>query len=519
MSYPSTLDSLPEDQTNATVQRDNHPELHNDLSAAVNALQETLGRNPQDTYDDVADRLDTFEEAIDEGLGLPVDELVLFDRPQTAITAGRTAGNPAVQSKLLILPDGGSTQNAITVQAPDSNWNEAPADATEYGTQQAFILFKEGSGAALSKVLTRIDGHTGAFGTGAGLHIATGLNQHGTDYGEGSPSIFIQRVSDGPGIWMMPASDAPAYPYITCYDLESRVIFQVGNNGLIESYGPLGGGLPGLILGRTPGTAEAALEVMPSDGFVGLPVVAGDLVLAQLVAGKATRILSETATRIHSKLLQVQPTAADYTYTQILSGGAAKWALLQVGRTAGEVQLAVASAADEWATGAVAGDGIVNLIDATKTLRLIGGGIRAHTPTFTLEPTAHANTVLQLLSGNASDFTALSMGRASQAEAVLVIVNGADAWTAGTAAGDAVLILTDAAKQLWLGVGTNANEIRIQDGKLGFFNHAPSSQPSAYTPSNVSSDRSYDANATSIDELADVVGTLIADLQSMGLVG
>jgi hypothetical protein len=41
----------------------------------------------------------------------------------------------------------------------------------------------------------------------------------------------------------------------------------------------------------------------------------------------------------------------------------------------------------------------------------------------------------------------------------------------------------------------------------------------AYTPSNVTTDRSYDANATTVDELADVLGTLIADLQATGLLG
>ena len=42
---------------------------------------------------------------------------------------------------------------------------------------------------------------------------------------------------------------------------------------------------------------------------------------------------------------------------------------------------------------------------------------------------------------------------------------------------------------------------------------------SAYTPTNVTTDRAYDANATTIDELADVLGTLIADLQSAGILG
>ena len=38
-----------------------------------------------------------------------------------------------------------------------------------------------------------------------------------------------------------------------------------------------------------------------------------------------------------------------------------------------------------------------------------------------------------------------------------------------------------------------------------------------YTPTNVTTDRSYDANATTLDEVADVLGTLIADLKLTGL--
>lgn len=52
---------------------------------------------------------------------------------------------------------------------------------------------------------------------------------------------------------------------------------------------------------------------------------------------------------------------------------------------------------------------------------------------------------------------------------------------------------------------------------LSFFGAGGSSQVSAYTVTNVTPDKSYDANATTVDELADVLGTLIADLQSYGL--
>ncbi len=40
----------------------------------------------------------------------------------------------------------------------------------------------------------------------------------------------------------------------------------------------------------------------------------------------------------------------------------------------------------------------------------------------------------------------------------------------------------------------------------------------AYTPTNVTDTRSYDADSTSTAELADVLGTLIADLQAKGII-
>ena len=43
--------------------------------------------------------------------------------------------------------------------------------------------------------------------------------------------------------------------------------------------------------------------------------------------------------------------------------------------------------------------------------------------------------------------------------------------------------------------------------------------PAAYTLTNVTTDRAYDANSTSLDEIADTLGTLIADLKALGLVG
>ena len=52
---------------------------------------------------------------------------------------------------------------------------------------------------------------------------------------------------------------------------------------------------------------------------------------------------------------------------------------------------------------------------------------------------------------------------------------------------------------------------------IGFFGTTPAAQAAAYTVTNVSTDRSYDANSTTVDELADILGTLIADLKTYGL--
>lgn len=38
----------------------------------------------------------------------------------------------------------------------------------------------------------------------------------------------------------------------------------------------------------------------------------------------------------------------------------------------------------------------------------------------------------------------------------------------------------------------------------------------AYTPTNVTTDRAFDADTVAVAELADVVGTLIADLRALG---
>lgn len=55
--------------------------------------------------------------------------------------------------------------------------------------------------------------------------------------------------------------------------------------------------------------------------------------------------------------------------------------------------------------------------------------------------------------------------------------------------------------------------------KVSFHGKAAVAISSAYAVTNVTPDRDYDADASSTAELADVLGTLIADLQEKGLIG
>lgn len=67
----------------------------------------------------------------------------------------------------------------------------------------------------------------------------------------------------------------------------------------------------------------------------------------------------------------------------------------------------------------------------------------------------------------------------------------------------------------------NSNQLKTDDALMVVGNFAangatPAARPD-YTTSNVTTDRAYDANSTSIDEVADVLGTVIADLIAIGL--
>jgi hypothetical protein len=66
---------------------------------------------------------------------------------------------------------------------------------------------------------------------------------------------------------------------------------------------------------------------------------------------------------------------------------------------------------------------------------------------------------------------------------------------------------------------TQTKAIQILGNKIGFWAATPTTQSTGWTISNKSVDTVLDCNATTLDELADVVGTLVDILKGYGLLG
>lgn len=125
--------------------------------------------------------------------------------------------------------------------------------------------------------------------------------------------------------------------------------------------------------------------------------------------------------------------------------------------------------------------------------------------------------------GGGSAATAQFTIDAGPAQSALIKTADTDSFleiTAGTGAGTGGNIYIE-------GSGGASPHVQIRNGTtvrfesnntgIGFFAAAPAAQTAAYTPTNDLDDRSFDADTVAVAELADVVATIITDLQSYGL--
>lgn len=82
---------------------------------------------------------------------------------------------------------------------------------------------------------------------------------------------------------------------------------------------------------------------------------------------------------------------------------------------------------------------------------------------------------------------------------------------------DREVYLPDATGHIVLADGSGSLALT---GGIGLWGTTPpASQPTGYTtPANLTTDRTFDANNTTVAELADVLGTLIEDLKTTGII-
>lgn len=211
-------------------------------------------------------------------------------------------------------------------------------------------------------------------------------------------------------------------------------------------------------------------------------------------------------------------------YFEAANGGAGTHYALQIkdgSETAGHV---LTSDADGKATWAAPATPTIGAAGSNKQVQFNDGGARAGDADFTWDKAIETlsigttaiskETILVTLAngGGTSALTAIStktdaIGTAITGTAVTssAFDNIAASFTASNAgAGEAFALKT-------------FGPVAFDDTKIGFFGETPVVRTAAYGVTNVTPDRDYDANASSVDELADVLGTVIADLQSYGL--
>jgi hypothetical protein len=121
-----------------------------------------------------------------------------------------------------------------------------------------------------------------------------------------------------------------------------------------------------------------------------------------------------------------------------------------------------------------------------------------------------------------TDETMVIGGHVPNASGLLAIGDRVAIYSRDAGTGDRSLALQasddDDNNEVQIVAGTTpAPKIRANGTGIGFYGQTPVSRPD-YTTSNVTTDRTFDANATTTDELADVLGTLIADLIAVGLI-
>lgn len=145
-NYPSAKDNLTESFSNSTTAEDNHPAAHNDANSAINAIQDTLGINPQGSSGTVAARMTAIETSAQvvtagDGLDLDGDELsvdgTVIREGDSRLTDSRTP-TAHTHGPEDIDADGITSGYVLTVDSGEATWAAPPEGGSGSGGGAAY---------------------------------------------------------------------------------------------------------------------------------------------------------------------------------------------------------------------------------------------------------------------------------------------------------------------------------------------------------------------------------------------
>lgn len=94
---------------------------------------------------------------------------------------------------------------------------------------------------------------------------------------------------------------------------------------------------------------------------------------------------------------------------------------------------------------------------------------------------AAGNVGFQITSLSDTSYALLQLGRLAPATGLWLGVDNGGSLGTGMVAGDTAVKNSDATKRLWIGTGTVPDELRVDDGEIGFFGVEPVARAAAYT--------------------------------------
>lgn len=199
-AYPGALDNLQVDVTNAQDQDDHHPDNHNAVNAAVNAIQGVLGLNPQGEASNLAERLDGLSS------GLPNPFAVARATRQASAPSAAAAGETKFQFRdaaraplIQMLTDVGDPMTLLPgISDPLVSGWWVEANSIRYKSL-ATALVSDGTvtqSTIASLIAAQNYATVASTNAGAGLYSASALYRDGSAVGDGGLYWGLLSVPD-----------------------------------------------------------------------------------------------------------------------------------------------------------------------------------------------------------------------------------------------------------------------------------------------------------------------------------